>query len=41
MMEFVVLIEKSDNDYAAHLPNLPGYAAPASEYEDEDTGWSR
>ena len=27
MMEFIVLIEKSDNGYAAYLPDLPGCVA--------------
>ncbi len=27
MMEFTVLIEKSDNGYAAYLPDLPGCVA--------------
>ena len=37
MMEFIVLIEKSDNGYAAYLPDLPGCVA-AGDTIDETKG---
>ena len=33
MMEFTVLIEKSDNGYAAYLPDLPGCVAAGDTIE--------
>ena len=34
MMEFTVLIEKSDNGYAAYLPDLPGCVAAGDTIEE-------
>ena len=34
MMEFTVLFEKSDNGYAAYLPDLPGCAAAGDTIEE-------